>query len=116
MIRRCVVGQESIDILTACHSGPTGGHYGANYTAKKVFDSGFYWPTIYKDAHDLVNPDVTLDCVKEKISQCDGNASKFLSQVVKSFEVWGLDFHGAVLVFKREQIHTRGGRLFAKMG
>ncbi|GJX33346.1 reverse transcriptase domain-containing protein, partial [Tanacetum coccineum] len=54
MIRRCVAGQEAVDILTACHSGPTGGHYGANYTAKKVFDSGFYWPTIYKDAHDLV--------------------------------------------------------------
>nr|GEY87640.1 reverse transcriptase domain-containing protein [Tanacetum cinerariifolium] len=32
-------GQEAIDILNACHSGPTGGHYGANYTAKKVFDS-----------------------------------------------------------------------------
>nr|GEZ90230.1 reverse transcriptase domain-containing protein [Tanacetum cinerariifolium] len=29
-------GQEVVDILTACHSGPTGVHYGANYTAKKV--------------------------------------------------------------------------------
>nr|GEV52622.1 reverse transcriptase domain-containing protein [Tanacetum cinerariifolium] len=29
----------AIDIHNACHSGPTGGHYGANYTAKKVFDS-----------------------------------------------------------------------------
>ncbi|GKB72814.1 reverse transcriptase domain-containing protein [Tanacetum coccineum] len=46
VIRRCVTGQEAIDILTACHSGPIGGHYGANYTAKKVFESGFYWPTI----------------------------------------------------------------------
>ncbi|GKB03211.1 reverse transcriptase domain-containing protein, partial [Tanacetum coccineum] len=54
VIRRCVYGQEAIDILTACHNGPTGGHHGANYTAKKVFDSGFYWPTIYRDAHDLV--------------------------------------------------------------
>nr|GEY59897.1 reverse transcriptase domain-containing protein [Tanacetum cinerariifolium] len=54
IIRRCVAGQEAIDILNACHSGPTGGHYGANYTAKKVFDSGFYWPTIYKDAFELV--------------------------------------------------------------
>nr|GEU62598.1 reverse transcriptase domain-containing protein [Tanacetum cinerariifolium] len=54
IIRRCVAGQEAIDILKACHSGPTGGHYGANYTAKKVFDSGFYWPTIYKDAFELV--------------------------------------------------------------
>ncbi|GJT79111.1 reverse transcriptase domain-containing protein [Tanacetum coccineum] len=54
VIRRCVSGQEAVDILTACHSGPIGGHYGANYTAKKVFDLGFYWPTIYKDAHELV--------------------------------------------------------------
>nr|GEW14090.1 reverse transcriptase domain-containing protein [Tanacetum cinerariifolium] len=47
-------GKEAIDILNACHSGPTGGHYGASYTAKKVFDSGFYWPSIYKDAFELV--------------------------------------------------------------
>ncbi|GKB07093.1 reverse transcriptase domain-containing protein [Tanacetum coccineum] len=53
VIRRCVSGQEAIDILIACHNGPTGGHYGANYTAKKVFNLGFYWPTIYRDAHDL---------------------------------------------------------------
>ncbi|GKA60355.1 reverse transcriptase domain-containing protein [Tanacetum coccineum] len=54
VIRRCVHGQEAIDILTACHNGPTGGHHSANYTAKKVFDFGFYWPTINRDAHDLV--------------------------------------------------------------
>nr|GFA22636.1 hypothetical protein [Tanacetum cinerariifolium] len=38
-------GQEVVDILIACHSGPTGGHYGANYTAKKVFDSAKALPT-----------------------------------------------------------------------
>ncbi|GJV96526.1 reverse transcriptase domain-containing protein [Tanacetum coccineum] len=54
VIRRCVHGQEAVDILTACHNGPIGGHHGANYTAKKVFDSGFYWTTIYRDAHDMV--------------------------------------------------------------
>ncbi|GJZ92006.1 reverse transcriptase domain-containing protein, partial [Tanacetum coccineum] len=35
VIRRCVYGQEAVDILTACHNGPTGGYHGANYTAKK---------------------------------------------------------------------------------
>nr|GFB37741.1 reverse transcriptase domain-containing protein [Tanacetum cinerariifolium] len=54
VIRRCVAGQEAVDILIACHSGSTEGHYGANYTAKKVFDSGFYWPTIYKDAFETI--------------------------------------------------------------
>ncbi|GKB88569.1 reverse transcriptase domain-containing protein [Tanacetum coccineum] len=54
VIRRCVYGQKAVDILTACHNRPIGGHYGANYTAKNVFDSEFFWPTIYRDAYDLV--------------------------------------------------------------
>nr|GEV19579.1 DNA-directed DNA polymerase [Tanacetum cinerariifolium] len=36
IIRRCVHGQEAIDILKASHEGPTGGHHGANLTAKKT--------------------------------------------------------------------------------
>nr|GEX78616.1 reverse transcriptase domain-containing protein [Tanacetum cinerariifolium] len=62
--------KEAIDILKACHNGPIGGHHGPNYIAKKVFDSGFYWPTIYRDAHDL---DKSCDvCQRQgKISQRD---------------------------------------------
>nr|GEY79187.1 reverse transcriptase domain-containing protein [Tanacetum cinerariifolium] len=52
--KKCVHGQEAFDILKACHEGPTRGHHGANFTAKKVFDAGFFWPTIYKDAYELV--------------------------------------------------------------
>nr|GEW45355.1 reverse transcriptase domain-containing protein [Tanacetum cinerariifolium] len=54
IIRRCVHGQEANDILKACHEGPTGGHHSDNFTPKKVFDVSFFWPTIYRDAHDLV--------------------------------------------------------------
>nr|GFB80865.1 reverse transcriptase domain-containing protein [Tanacetum cinerariifolium] len=54
----------------ARHSGPTGGHYRANYTVKKVFDSGFYWPTIYKDAFELIKR--CDSCQRQgKISQND---------------------------------------------
>nr|GEY10404.1 reverse transcriptase domain-containing protein [Tanacetum cinerariifolium] len=35
VIRWCVHGQEAVDILTSCHNRPTGGHHGANFTAKK---------------------------------------------------------------------------------
>nr|GEZ07387.1 reverse transcriptase domain-containing protein [Tanacetum cinerariifolium] len=52
--RRYVHDHEVVDILKSCHNRPTGGHHGPNYTAKKVFDSGFYWPIVYRDAHDLV--------------------------------------------------------------
>nr|GEZ61004.1 reverse transcriptase domain-containing protein [Tanacetum cinerariifolium] len=54
VIWRCVHGKKALDILEACHNGPTGGHHGANLTAKKVFDASFFWPTIYKDAHEFV--------------------------------------------------------------
>nr|GEV88537.1 DNA-directed DNA polymerase [Tanacetum cinerariifolium] len=39
IIRGCVHGQEAIDILKACHEGPTGGHHCANLTAKKTIIS-----------------------------------------------------------------------------
>nr|GEZ85308.1 reverse transcriptase [Tanacetum cinerariifolium] len=55
---------KAIDILKACHSGPTGGHYGANYTAKKG-----------------------------KISQRDEMPQNSV-QVCEIFDVWGIDFMG----------------------
>nr|GEV69305.1 reverse transcriptase domain-containing protein [Tanacetum cinerariifolium] len=36
VIRWCVHDQEAVDILKACHNGPTEGHHGPNYTANKV--------------------------------------------------------------------------------
>nr|GEW03030.1 reverse transcriptase domain-containing protein [Tanacetum cinerariifolium] len=95
VIRRCVAGQEAVDILTACHSGPTGGHYGANYTAKKVFDSGFYWPTIYKDAFELVKNCDSCQ-LQGKISQKDEMPQNAI-QVCEIFDVWGIDFIGPFL-------------------
>nr|GEW26895.1 reverse transcriptase domain-containing protein [Tanacetum cinerariifolium] len=94
-------GQKAVEILTACHSRPTGGHYGANYTAKKVFDSGFYWPIIYKDAFELVkNCD---SCQRErKISQKDEMPQNAI-QVCKIFDVWGIDFMGPFLNSKRNK-------------
>ncbi|GJW07919.1 reverse transcriptase domain-containing protein [Tanacetum coccineum] len=35
IIKRCVDGQEAMDILLACHHGLIEGHHGLNYTAKK---------------------------------------------------------------------------------
>ncbi|GJT94676.1 reverse transcriptase domain-containing protein [Tanacetum coccineum] len=71
VIRRCVYGQEAVDILTSCHNGPTGGHHGANYTAKKVFDFG-------------------------KISQRDEMPQNEI-QVCEIFDIWGIDFMGPFL-------------------
>nr|GEX27956.1 reverse transcriptase domain-containing protein [Tanacetum cinerariifolium] len=67
-------------------------HHGQNYTARKVFDSGFYWPTIYRDAQNLVK---TCDVRQRqgKISQKDEIPQKSI-QVCEIFDVWGIDFMG----------------------
>nr|GFA09524.1 reverse transcriptase domain-containing protein [Tanacetum cinerariifolium] len=95
VIRRCVHGKEAFDILKACHNGPTGGHHGENLTAKKIFDAGFFWPTIYKDAHEFVkNCD---SCQRQgKILQRDEMPQNSI-QTCKIFDVWGIDFMGPFL-------------------
>nr|GEX36353.1 reverse transcriptase domain-containing protein [Tanacetum cinerariifolium] len=92
IIRRCVHGQEAYDIINACHEGPIGGHHGANLTAKKVFDVGFFLPTIYRDSHNLVKScDI---CQRQgKISQRDEMPQNVI-QVCKIFNIWGTDFMG----------------------
>ncbi|GJS21799.1 reverse transcriptase domain-containing protein [Tanacetum coccineum] len=86
------IGQEALDILEACHSRPIGGLYDANYTAKKVFNSGFYCPMIYRDAHDLVTRCDTCQC-QGKILQRDEMPQNSI-QVCKIFDVWGINFMG----------------------
>ncbi|GJS41090.1 reverse transcriptase domain-containing protein [Tanacetum coccineum] len=89
IIRRCVFGQEALEILKACHEGPTGGHHSANITARKVFDAGFFWPTIYKDAYELIK---SCDaCQRQgKISHRDEMPQNAI-QVCEIFDVWGTD-------------------------
>ncbi|GJV89531.1 reverse transcriptase domain-containing protein [Tanacetum coccineum] len=78
--------------LKACHEGPTGGHHSANITARKVFDAGFFWPTIYKDAYELIK---SCDaCQRQgKISHRDEMPQNAI-QVCEIFDVWGIDFMG----------------------
>ncbi|GJY80214.1 reverse transcriptase domain-containing protein [Tanacetum coccineum] len=65
VIRRCVHGQEAVDILTACHNGPTGGHHGANYTVKKSLILNFIG-RVFTEMPMTWSHGVTLVNVKEK--------------------------------------------------
>ena len=92
MIRRCIPYSEVHSILTECHSSAYGGHYGSERTAAKVLQSGFYWPTLFKDAHQFVK---TCDRCQRV-----GNISKRNEMPLQTileveiFDVWGIDFMG----------------------
>nr|GEZ09855.1 reverse transcriptase domain-containing protein [Tanacetum cinerariifolium] len=85
VIRHSVYCQEAIDILMACHNRPTGGHHGANYTAKKSsipVSTGPQFietPMTWSHSVTLVN--------RNEMPQ---NAI----QVCEIFDIWGIDFMG----------------------
>ena len=92
IIRKCVPEEEVQSILAHCHSKECGGHFGGKKTAAKVLQSGFFWPSIFKDAHAF--------CLSCDRCQRMGNISSRNQmplkgiQEVELFDVWGIDFMG----------------------
>ncbi|KAJ9553598.1 hypothetical protein OSB04_017643 [Centaurea solstitialis] len=92
IIRRCVPIEETDSILAHCHTLPCGGHAGSGKTVAKVLQSGFYWPTLFRDADTFVR----------KCDRCQrtGNISRRhempLNYIleVELFDMWGIDFMG----------------------
>ena len=54
IIRRCVLETEQAGIMDKCHSSPYGGHFAEDRIAQKILQSGFYWPTLFKDCYEWV--------------------------------------------------------------
>ena len=56
---------DMLSVLEACHSSPVGGHHSGIWTAHKILQCGYYWPTIHRDDHEF-----TKECDR---CQRDGN-------------------------------------------
>ena len=97
MIRRCIPKNEMRAILLHYHSLECGGHFSGQRTIAKVLQSGFYWPTLFKDAHSFVK---TRDrCQRTgNISSKNEMPLNSISEV-EMFVVWGIDFMGPFLSF-----------------
>ena len=92
VIRRCVPEDEMHSILNHCHTLSCGGHFGGQRTATKVLQSGFYWPSLFKDAHQFVS---TCDKCQRmgNISRKDEPPMHPILEV-ELFDLWGIDFMG----------------------
>ena len=92
VIRRCVPEDEMHSILNHCHTLPCGGHFGGQRTEANVLQSGFYWPSLFKDAHRFVS---TCDKCQRmgNISRKDEPPMHPILEV-ELFDLWGIDFMG----------------------
>ncbi|GKF60049.1 reverse transcriptase domain-containing protein [Tanacetum coccineum] len=79
----CVHGKEALDILEACHNGPTGGHHGANLTAKRSLIPASFGPPFTRMPMSL-SKTVTHANDKEKLRngmRCLKTQSKFVKSL-----------------------------------
>ena len=95
---KCIVGKDTEYVLREVHEGICGNHIRARMLAGKVLRQGYYWPTILKDATDLVK--------KCRICQEHAKISCLPSEPLTSitspwpFQQWGLDILGPLPIGK----------------
>ncbi|WJX91525.1 hypothetical protein P8452_73291 [Trifolium repens] len=92
LLRRCVTQEEATSILWHCHNSPYGGHYNGERTAAKVLQSGFFWPTLFKDAYKYVQRCDSCQKVGGISRRNEMPLQNIL--VVEVFDCWGIDFVG----------------------
>ena len=88
-ILKCIVGGDVDYVLREVHEGICGNYIGPRALAGKVLRQGYYWPTMLKDAIELVR--------KCKVCQEHAKISHLPSKPLTSitslwpFQQWGLD-------------------------
>jgi hypothetical protein len=79
-------------IIEKCHSSPYGGHFGAFRTHAKIWQSGFFWTTIYQDTKDFVR---RCNSRQRHRNINPRNAMPLTTNLqIKLFDVWGIDYMG----------------------
>ena len=81
-----------VSILNHCNTLPCEGHFGGQRTTTKVLQSNFYWPSLFKDAHQFVST-----CEKcQRMGSISRKDEPPISTIleVELFDLWGIDFMG----------------------
>jgi len=92
VIRTCVPESEIHTILTFCHSYACGSHFRGRRTAAKVLQSGFFWPTLFRDAYQFCF--ACEHCQRTGALSCRDMMSLSPILIIEIFDVWGVDFMG----------------------
>ena len=90
MIRKCIPEEEVRDILFYYHNLKTGDHFSTSKFVVKLWQSGFYWHTLYRDAREYVKSCDACQKIKNISRKNEMPLTTFLE--VELFDIWDLDF------------------------
>jgi hypothetical protein len=91
---RCLECEDTDKALKELHDGPSGGHFAGNTTVHKILRAGYYWPTLFNDAHTYAR--------NYKTCQIKAGRDKRVviplqpMTISRPFEQWGLDIIGEI--------------------
>ena len=106
IIRKCVPEEEHEGILSHCHGSACGGHFASQKTTIKVLHSGFYWPSLFKNAYTMCK-----QCDKcQRLGKISHRHMMPLNRilVVELFHIWCIEFMGP--------FHTSSGYAYILVG
>ncbi|KAL6341440.1 hypothetical protein AAG906_032559 [Vitis piasezkii] len=86
------VPKEQQGILSHCHENACGGHFASQKTTMKVLQSGFTWPSLFKDAHIMCRGCDRCQRLGKLTKRNQMPMNPIL--IVDLFDVWGIDFMG----------------------
>jgi hypothetical protein len=90
IIRRCIPENDQSSVISFCHDHARRGHFSARKTVTKILQCGFYWPSIFRDAHTYC-----AACERcQKLGRISRRNIMPLNPIliVEIFNVWGIGF------------------------
>nr|CAN64603.1 hypothetical protein VITISV_033149 [Vitis vinifera] len=90
IIRKCVPEEEQQGILNHCHENACEGHFASQKTTMKVLQSGFTWPSLFKDAHTMCRSYDRCQRLGKLTKRNQMPMNPIL--IVVLFNVWDIDF------------------------
>ena len=94
ILRQCIFQSEMDIILKGCHLDSCGGHFAGDSTTRKALMAGYWWPTMFSDAHQFVQ---RCDAC-QSFGRSTGTSTMPLVPILAQapFEKWDIDFVGPI--------------------
>jgi hypothetical protein len=90
----CIEHDDAEKVLKELHDGPVGGHFVRETTTHKILRVGYYWPTLFRDAHAYARK-----CKSCQVSTGREKRAAIPLQpmtISRPFEQWGIDVIGEI--------------------
>jgi transposase InsO family protein len=98
VLRRTIGKRDISRLLYEFHDGFCGGHFAGRITAEKILQAGYYWPTLFKDAHDYCK---SCDVCQAYAQRSTVSGPLHPIPPLGPFEKWGIDLMGPLPMTRR---------------